>query len=128
MTEAAGACAFCACVRAFVWLSLSGGDELGGFNFAASDSDGPGGCHGNLPDQVRESLVLVINHPGCHGRLGPGRHGAICNWRWIDAAMLSQQRAERKVCSIKRLLKLAPVTQRHTHSHKRAHTHTHYLW
>lgn len=44
------------------------------------DSDGPGGRHGNLPDQVRESLLLVINHPGCHRDLGLVQHGVACNW------------------------------------------------
>lgn len=74
-------------VCVFVEVSLRRGDELGGFNFEVRDSDGPGGRHGNLPDQVRESLPSVINHPGCHSDRGPGRREATCNWRWIDVAL-----------------------------------------
>lgn len=112
MTEAAGASVCVGVgVGVFVRLSLSGGDELRGFNFAAPDSDGPGGCHGNLPDQVRESLLLVINHPACHGGLGPVRQGVACNWRWIDAAMFSEH-VEQKFGQ----LKVVKIITRSTHT------------
>lgn len=70
-----------------LFLSVRG-DELSGFNFTVWDSDGPGGCHGNLFDQVKELLLLVINHPCCHRDLGPFQHVVTCNWHWIDVTML----------------------------------------